>query len=59
MPSGAMRPSAVPTSPTIHSRPIVGVEKRVRTMAGMPPIMARAMPPMATSRVIHDSESPS
>ena len=59
MPSGATRPTAVPTSPTIHSRPIVGVEKRLRTMAGMPPIMATAMPPMATRRVIHDSDSPS
>ena len=58
-PSGATRPTAVPTSPTIHSRPMVGVEKRVRTMAGMPPTIASETPPMAMSSVIHESESPS
>ena len=29
------------------------------TIAGMPPTMARLVPPMPTSRVIHDSENPS
>jgi hypothetical protein len=38
---------------------MVGVENRVRTMAGMPPIMARETPPMATRSVIHDRDSPS
>jgi hypothetical protein len=45
-PSGETLVMASPSSPIIHSRPMVGVEKRVRTMAGMPPIMASEVPPM-------------
>ena len=59
MPSGATRDTDVPSSPTIHSRPMVGVEKRVRTMPGIPATMATAIPAMATSRVIHESDRPS
>ena len=36
-----------------------GVEKRVRTIAGMPASMNSEMPPIPTSRVIHDSDKPS
>src|SRR6059058_2024218 len=41
VPSGLTSASAMPISPTIDSRPMVGVEKRARTMAGMP-AMVRA-----------------
>ena len=58
-PSGDTLVTASPSSPIIHSRPMVGVEKRVRTMAGMPATMASDMPTMPTSRVIHDSSNPS
>ena len=34
VPSGLTDVMAMPSSPIIHSRPIVGVEKRVRTIAG-------------------------
>ena len=50
--------TASPSSPIIHSRPMVGVEKRVRTMAGMPATMNSEMPTMPTSRVIHDRLEP-
>ena len=38
---------------------MVGVEKRVRTMAGMPPTIASETPPIATSSVIQDRDRPS
>ena len=37
-PSGSTAAPASPSSPTIQSRPIVGVENRVRTIDGMPTI---------------------
>ena len=49
----------LPVSPIIHSRPMVGVEKRVRTIVGMPPTMAITVPITPTSRVIHENDGPS
>ena len=46
-----------PSSPIIHSRPIVGVEKRVRTMAGMPAIMKTVVPTMPTERLSINARS--
>ena len=50
---------AVPVSPIIHSRPIVGVENRVRTMVGMPVTIIKPIPTMPTVIGIHDIETPS
>ena len=36
--------AASPSSPIIHSRPIVGVAKRARTIDGMPTMKARSDP---------------
>ena len=58
-PSGDTGVTARPSSPTIHSRPMVGVENRVRTIDGIPATKARPTPMKATSSVIHDSERPS
>ena len=44
----------MPVWPIIHSRPMVGVAKRVRTIDGMPTMNVSAMPPIPASRVIHD-----
>ena len=54
-----MATPVTPSSPIIHSRPIVGVAKRARTIDGMPTMKARATPPMPASNVIHDGRSPS
>ena len=56
-PSGDTSPTAVPNSPIIHSRPIVGVAKRVRVIDGMPTTNVSKVPPMPTSRVIHPIRS--
>ena len=58
-PSGSTAVTAEPSSPTIQPRPMVGVEKRVRTMAGMSPITKINMPTKPTSSVIHDRDRPS
>jgi len=57
VPSGEMSSIATPWAPTIQSRPIVGVPKRVRVIDGMPTMYVNAAPPMPTSRVIHDGRS--
>ncbi len=60
MPSGAMAVTARPISPIIHSRPMVGVEKRVRTMAGMPAMkVERPRRRCRPASVIHDIDTPS
>ena len=48
MPSGSTASTTSPTSPIIHSRPIVGVENRVDHV-GMPPSMANSTPMIPTS----------
>ncbi|CAB4793308.1 unannotated protein [freshwater metagenome] len=40
--------------PIIHSRPIVGVAKRVRTIDGMPTIKASAIIAIPHTSVSHD-----
>ena len=50
---------ASPSSLIIHSCPMVGVEKRVRTMVGMPAYIARVIPTNAARSVIQLTESPS
>ena len=57
MPSGLMSASAVPIWPIIHSRPTVGVAKRVRTMDGMPTMKVSVMPPTPAMSVIHDGRN--
>ena len=56
-PSGSTSSTTSPSSPIIHSRPIVGVAKRVRTIDGIPTTKARIVPPMPASSVIHDGRS--
>jgi hypothetical protein len=56
-PSGSTSTSAEPSSPIIHSRPIVGVAKRVRTIDGMPLKNVIAAPTMPTTSVSHDGRS--
>ncbi len=50
--------TASPSSPIIHSRPIVGVENLVRTMAGIPDTIASTIPPTPTVIGIQDMETP-
>src|SRR2546425_7750768 len=59
VPSGLIAVRASPSSPIIHSRPIVGVENRVRTMAGIPAIIATVTPSTPATRVIQDIDTPS
>ena len=59
VPLGERRSTACPVSPTIHSRPMVGVENRVRTMAGIPPTIPIPVPTTPTPKVIHESDTPS
>ena len=54
-----MSSAASPIVPIIHSRPIVGVPKRVRIMAGMPEIIDTEMPTMPASKVIQEIANPS
>ena len=56
-PSGSTRSTTAPSSPIIHSRPIVGVAKRVRTIDGMPTMNVSMIPPMPAISVIHDGRS--
>ena len=57
-PSGSTASRATPSAPIIQSRPILGVPKRVRTIAGMPATIPATTPTIPASRVIHDSDSP-
>src|SRR5687768_8511886 len=59
VPSGATSTRAAPTSPTIDSRPIVGVANRARTIDGMPATMNRATPATTRTRTNHDDDTPS
>ena len=52
-PSGSTATTASPSSPTIQSRPMVGVAKRVRTIDGMPTMNASSTPTMPTASVSH------
>src|SRR5690349_16790864 len=54
-----MAVTARPISPTIHSRPIVGVEKRVRTIDGMPERNASSTPTTPAPNAIHPADTPS
>ena len=54
VPSGSMAAKATPISPIIDSRPMVGVENRARTMAGMPAIMNSAVPITPTAMASGD-----
>ncbi len=45
---------AMPSWPIIHSRPIVGVANRVRTIEGMPTMKVRLMPPIPAMSASHD-----
>ena len=54
MPSGFTSLTAMPSVPINHSRPIVGVAKRVRTMLGIPTINASAIMAIPETSVIHD-----
>src|SRR6478735_2413533 len=56
-PSGSTASITSPSSPIIHSRPIVGVANRVRTIEGMPTTNVSSTPPMPASSVIHDGRS--
>ena len=58
VPFGERSSSAIPSSPIIHSRPMVGVEKRVRTMAGIPPTTPATVPSRPTVKVIHENDCP-
>ncbi len=53
-PRGRSRSTAVPSAPIIHSRPTVGVAKRVRVIDGMPTMNVSITPPMPAIRAIHD-----
>ena len=57
-PSGLTSPMAVPISPIIDSRPMVGVEKRDRTMTGSPAIMARGRPNRPVRRASQGRRDP-
>ena len=46
-----MAPTATPVDPMIHSRPMVGVENRVRTIDGMPTTNVNNTPAITTNRV--------
>ena len=52
VPSGSTSAAAAPFSPIIDSRPMVGVEKRARTMPAMPATMNSGTP-RRTSRTVH------
>ena len=54
VPPGASSSSATPCAPIIHSRPMVGVAKRVRVIDGIPTINVSAKPPIPTNNVIHE-----
>ena len=58
VPSGLTSASAKPISPTMLSRPIVGVEKRARTMAGIPATMNSGVPATPTIMASHDGCGP-
>ncbi len=47
----------MPDWPIIHSRPIVGVANRVRTIDGMPTMNVRVMPPIPASSASHDGRN--
>ena len=53
-PSGSTASMAVPSWPIIHSRPIVGVANRVRTIEGMPTMNVRLMPPIPAMSASHE-----
>ena len=56
-PSGSTATSAVPSSPIMPSRPTVGVEKRDRIIAVMPPSMNNTVPPITTRNTHHAGRS--
>ena len=56
-PSGSTATSAVPSSPIMPSRPIVGVEKRDRIIAVMPPSMNNNVPTITTRNTHHAGRS--
>ena len=51
MPSGLMAPIATPVEPMIHSRPMVGVENRVRTIDGIPTTKVSNTPEITANKV--------
>jgi hypothetical protein len=53
-PSGSTASIALPSCPIIHSRPIVGVAKRERTIDGMPTMKVRLMPPIPAISASHE-----
>ncbi len=58
-PSGAVSAMASPISPIIDSRPMVGVENRLRTVAGRPANISTTMPDTPATRGSHPMLTPS
>ena len=57
-PSESTASRATPRAPIIQSRPILGVPKRVRTMAGMPVTIPAVTPTIPASSVTQDNDVP-
>ena len=57
VPSGSMAASATPISPIMDSRPMVGVEKRLRTIAVMPDKTNKRVAPHTKTRIHHEGLS--
>ena len=59
VPFGPISSTAIPVSPMIHSRPMVGVANRVRIMAGIPPAIPTMVTRTPATRLSHDRGVPS